>query len=449
VFSRAYRTLYVTAVSAGLAACSSDALAPGSGGPPIPPEPTPAVNTYYVDQAHPQAADANPGTASLPWLTLGRAAAAVQAGDWVIVKPGTYEERVSFPAGVSGTADAKIYFKAEPRRSVTMWGFDTDGVDYLRVEGFQITIPTSLTGWDEQFGVFIRSDYVEVVDNYLFDIQSTAITGYWGDENWTRGVYVGRNEVVRPQMGISIIGYDWFVERNEVERIIQYGDGDSDYSRFFGEGHYISANYFHGADPAEIGTAHVDCFQTFDNNGEYARDIIFDGNYCESFHQGVMAEALFYYNSQDIVFRNNIFNGGAIGGAWGIANEGLRNVVVVHNLFADLVYHGVGVRDGGSAVIRNNIFYNAGSNYWADGGTLTGDHNLIFDAADPIDPADYPDDLVNLDPQFVGAAARDYHLAAASPAIDAGAELGVRWDRDGRARPRGSAPDIGPYEYEP
>lgn len=46
---------------------------------------------------------------------------------------------------------------------------------------------------------------------------------------------------------------------------------------------------------------------------------------------------------------------------------------------------------------------------------------------------------------FVGG--DDYHLTSGSPAIDAGEDLAVPSDRDGNARPSGSAPDVGAYEY--
>ena len=48
---------------------------------------------------------------------------------------------------------------------------------------------------------------------------------------------------------------------------------------------------------------------------------------------------------------------------------------------------------------------------------------------------------------FVDAAIHDYHLAAGSPAINAGERLvEVATDRDGVERPQGSAYDVGAYE---
>lgn len=396
---------------------------------------------YYVDNGHPQASDGNPGTASLPWATIQHAADTVLAGDTVLVASGTYPERITFGNRTRGAPGQLITFIAAPSRSVTMWGFYTKYAHYLRIEGFNITTDASLTGWTEQNGVFIDSDHVEIVDNYLYDLHGAAISG------GSLGAYVAGNRIYRSQMGITIGGEGWLVENNEVERLYNYGGGDSDYSRFFGEDHVFRGNFFHGTDFSEIGSAHVDCFQTFDNNGEYAYNILFDGNVCYDFHQGFMGESAYYGNTSDLTFQNNIF---AHGGAWGLSVHQIRNVTVLHNVFADIRYHGAGFRDGATGVVRDNIFYNAGSNYWAsDGGTVEGSHNLLYRSDGAIDAADFPNDLVNLDPLMFDPENDDYHLQPGSPAIDSGMNVGVLHDLEGTTRPRGSGFDIGAYEFTP
>ncbi len=397
--------------------------------------------TYYVDQNHPNASDNNPGTANLPWLTIQKAADTVWAGDTVIVKGGWYPERIHFTNGTRGAPGQVITFIAQPRRSVTMWGFYTRFAHYLRIEGFNITTDPSLTDWTDANGVFIASDHVEVIDNYFYNLDSAGISGE------SVGAIVRNNRIYHCQAGLTISGSNWLVEGNEVERLYQYGNGDCDYSRFFGDNHLIRNNFFHGTSFNEIGSAHVDCFQTFDNNGEYAHHVTIDGNVCYDFHQGFMGEAAYYNNISDITFSNNIF---AHGGAWGLCVHQIKNVSVVHNVFADIAYHGAGFRDGATGFVWNNIFYNAGSNYWAsDGGTVEGSHNILFSSDGNVDPADFPSDLVNIDPRMIDPANDDYHIPFISPAVDAGLNVAITVDLEGNMRPQGKGYDIGAYEFTP
>lgn len=396
---------------------------------------------YYVDQAHPLASDDNPGTASLPWRTIQQAADLVWAGDTVNVKAGTYPERITFASGTRGAPGQLITFRADPPHSVTMWGFYTRYAHYLRIERFSITTDPSLTGWTDRGGVYIASDHVEVVGNALYGLDSTAIAGT------SVGALVADNRIYQSQAGLAISGSDWLVEGNEVERLYDYGGGDCDYARFFGDDHVIRGNFFHGTRFDEVGDAHVDCFQTFDNNGESAHRVIFDGNVCYDFHQGFMGEAAYYGDISDLVFRNNVF---AHGGAWGLCVHQIRNVTAVHNVFADIRYHGIGFRNGATGVVRNNIFYNAGSNYWAsEGGSVVGSHNILYRTAGGLDPAGFPNDLVNVNPLLVDPAADDYQLRSRSPAIDAGMNVGVATDLEGAFRPQGKGYDIGAYEFTP
>jgi hypothetical protein len=404
--------------------------------------PQPAV--YYVDRLHPQASDGNPGTEALPWKTIQHAANVAQAGDTVYVKAGTYLERVH-PAH-SGSSGQRITFQALPSRSVTMWGFYTLGCDFLTIQGFNITTDASLTGWTDLYGVFIHSNDVQLIDNYFYDLRSTAITGYW-HAPYPERAYVARNTIYHSQMGIGVTGYGWVVEENEVDRLYNYGSGDSDYSRFFGNDHVIRWNHFHGSLASEIGSAHVDCFQTFDNNGEFVDNVTIEGNLCSEFHQGFMGEGSFYHNITHITFKNNVFKHGW---AWGLCVVDIAYLTAVNNTFADIAYHGIGLRgDSHDGVVKNNIFYNMETSYWTEGtSTVDGDYNLVYQAQAPGSQG--PHDKVGVDPSFVNVAGDDYHLKPASPAIDSGLALTqVDQDFDRVPRPQMSGWDIGAFEFLP
>lgn len=323
-----------------------------------------------------------------------------------------------------------------------MWGFYTRNCNYLRIEGFSIIGDTSLTNWTDAGGVFVYSDYVEIVNNYFFEI-GVGIKSYW-HEPYPKGGYVGYNRMYRCQFGITINGIDWLIENNEVERLIFRGSGDADYSRLFGENIVFRNNHFHGSKVDEIGTAHVDCWQTFTNNGEYLRNALFEGNICEQCHQGMMASNVKKTECHDIIFRNNIFNDCW---AWGLCIYDISNFTIENNTFANIKYHAIGFNGNSKGnIVRNNIFYNANSGYWVkDDCDVTGDYNLLFNTKDGT-PA--PHNILDTDPLFVNPDSGDFRLQKESPAIDTGIALaGFSTDIIGTTRPQGKGWDIGAYEY--
>jgi hypothetical protein len=89
---------------------------------------------------------------------------------------------------------------------------------------------------------------------------------------------------------------------------------------------------------------------------------------------------------------------------------------------------------GGVAVLRNNIFKDTGD--IVDAGTTTNSHNCWYNAFDTLSGTG---DLTT-DPLFTNEAGDDYTLTAGSPCRDAGTDLGYPY--------RGSAPDMGAFEYQ-
>lgn len=100
-----------------------------------------ASSTWYVSAS---GADGNPGTSSRPWRTFAHAFETMSAGDTLIVKDGTYTERMHDPR--SGTAGAYTVVRAEhdggaviDGRNLGEWETALDAYDcrYVRVEGFK------------------------------------------------------------------------------------------------------------------------------------------------------------------------------------------------------------------------------------------------------------------------------------------------------------------------
>jgi hypothetical protein len=79
------------------------------------------AKTYYVDQKHPKASDANPGTAELPFLTIRQAAEVLQPGQHVLIGEGVYREFVRPLRGGAGP-DKMIGYEAAAGAKVVISG---------------------------------------------------------------------------------------------------------------------------------------------------------------------------------------------------------------------------------------------------------------------------------------------------------------------------------------
>jgi hypothetical protein len=221
------------------------------------------------------------------------------------------------------------------------------------------------------------------------------------------------------------------VEYNDVERLHNYGFSDSDYSRFHGDNHILRHNTFHGTTANEIGSAHVDCFQTFDG-GDWAthtQNILIEHNVCFGFHQGIMSEAVWNQNTDSIIVRNNVFANfekSFIDNSHGIIVHDIPYYTIENNTFVNIGVRGVLIKraERGLAkyeIVKNNIFYNAGGpgySFWDGNDTSEGGYNLLFQTGDP-DPF-WPDDIIDMDPDFYSMDDRDFRIRPGSPACDGG-----------------------------
>ncbi|SED08588.1 Right handed beta helix region [Amycolatopsis tolypomycina] len=127
---------------------------------------------------------------------------------------------------------------------------------------------------------------------------------------------------------------------------------------------------------------------------------------------------------------DNLSTGNAQAGLslWVESTGTMRNLEIVNNTFAGNARGSVLIdadRFAGRNTLRNNVFGDGP----VEAGPFAADHNFTGD------------------PGFADPARGDYHLAAGSPAVDAGSpEHAPAFDLDGVARPAGAGFDIGAYE---
>jgi len=164
----------------------------------------------------------------------------------------------------------------------------------------------------------------------------------------------------------------------------------------------------------------------------------------------------------NLIIRNNIVN--AFRGILTYKNgdapyTSASDIFVLNNLFiGNLAYlpeenpAGLLIGDTKNAVIKNNIIVDQRSQtIETDSSSADVDYNLFYnsDGSTPLGTP-YIHDIWKINPLFINPDSGDFHLQAASPAIDAGTSLkNVSQDLDGTLRPQGKGFDIGPYEYLP
>jgi hypothetical protein len=446
--------------------------------------------TYVVA---PAGNDANPGTLDQPLATIQRGLTlAAQPGDTVLVRGGTYHEKVVFPH--SGNRAGFLTLAAFPGERPVLDGSGAPGsnlvllanVNFVRLMGFELT---NDLGVNDGSGVRVlgHGKQIQIIDNMIHDIRGTSAMGIT--------VY-GTSS--RPITGLLIDGNDIYnCEPAPSEALTLNGN----VSHF-----QISDNVVH--DVNNIGIDMIGGEKDI-NPTQVARGGVVVGNrvdHARSIYGGGFAAGIYVDGGKNILIEDNISTQNDMGIEVGAENSGIvaSGVRVFDNLIyandkAGLAFGGF---DAGRGRVENLRFFN---NVIWQNDTLNGDfgqlaitfgsnntfaNNIVGASADALfmaseagnrnakfdhnlywaggtsngrfqqNGAEYAglaayqhgthQDRHSLfaDPRFVAAAMDDFHLLADSPARDAGGGRGLFAPRafDGQPRPLGAGPDIGAFE---
>jgi hypothetical protein len=315
----------------------------------------------------------------------------------------------------SGTATKWITFVSRTKWGAHMWGennaeaegISLAGADYVRVEGFEVSDVGNVgspRGSASGIDLYDGGKHSQIVGNHVHHVGRVCANS--GNTNGQVGIYV--------QTGKS--GGEIVVENNLVH----------DIGRFF------------------VGENGCGTTTTSLDHGMYLNGGSSGGG-----------------GASNLTIRNNIFHDTHHG--WGIQiyPGSVDNVRIANNTFAfcnESKSYTCIVLDApiSNSVIKNNVFYNpqGGKTIEAAGfsGAMTIGNNLTSGSA-MHDQGSTPSgmtlvaNLLNTNPLLVNPLT-DSRLQSISPAINKGENLSwVNIDHGGRARPQGSAHDIGAYEF--
>jgi hypothetical protein len=400
--------------------------------------------------------DAGNGTETAPWRTIQRCVSQAAPGDTCVIGPGRFAEAVVISR--SGSAGHPLRVVGQDGGASVIEGTIAVSGDHVDVENIGVYMPPGAT-WGLRM-----TGHAGVARNIHVTTESASL----GANNAAASISGSNNTLTRSRLeqtcfGITLGGTANLISHNELTGLWPNGGrcGDIDYVRVFGSDHALRNNVLHGIDRSRTGSAHVDCFQTFDNNGpdRAVRNLVIDGNFCSDASQGVLFQARVHRQSRDVVISNNVFTRVA---AWCALLEDIDGVRILNNTCdTSTAHHGMWCRSNshvGSCEFKNNIFYGRGTAYGVMGNArliegsaaAPGKNNLLFATEGPGAFKGYAADRLNTDPGFVDRAAGNYRLLASSPARDAGVPVDG-WqgpvDYDGIARPQGAGWDIGAYEF--
>ncbi len=377
---------------------------------------------YYVA---PNGNDSYPGTKTLPWKSIDKAADTMEAGDTVYVMDGTYG---GFDVTKSGTADNYIsylaYAGARPKIGQIYFQY---GASYNKFVGFEITYPS---GGGVQMNK--NNDHNIISNCYIHDCNPSGSSG----------------------VDISN-GSDFNLVEDCIIHDVYYAFHTSESTN---RGNIFRRNV---------------CYRISDDGVNFSpstKDTQFIGNviYDVDWEKNGAADGIHFYDDGSAIIKGNLVyhDGASTGGVFWL--HGGKNHIVANNTFVGLsnfsTTYGaiIWLEMTSNVTLKNNIAYSSNGSIGVVMGinsSTNDDYNDWFNEKDDSmcvryggewkSVSDYQKEdgrglhCISLDPQFVNpetGADGDFHLQPGSPCEDAG-ENGAQMGAYGVAIPDSHSED--------
>jgi hypothetical protein len=393
------------------------------------------------------------------YSTFSAAISAMQAGDTLSIRGGTYSTPVSVNKSGSSTAHLQIAAYAGESAVIDLGGLGSaSGIDvssqrYVDVDRL-IVRNSPMYGFKGSNGDHLTLTNSEVVSSHhggvIFENSSSVVVAGCNIHDNNQGGLGSWHEA------ISFANVNGFqITNSDVHDNLKEGI-DAKYGATNG---VISGNRSYKNNGPNI---YLDGVNTIQVYGNICHDTVSSNKPCI----GLSIESTYNTTNQptrDVrIYNNTIYGGGA--GIWfwvetpSLSWSVFSNIRIEYNTVADNSLNnwgGIYVLGGGSSnfgsgnVIRNNIFWtNSGGAIRDSSGvmnTFTIDHNL-FRTGESSSTFGSNAVISSTNP-FVNESGRDYHLSGTSPARSIGVPISdVTTDEDGRPRPSSST-DAGAYQY--
>jgi len=418
--------------------------------------------TYYVAKT---GDDSNPGTEAQPWLTIGKAAATLTAGDTALVKEGTYNESGITPAN-SGTTNNPITLKAYPGHNVVIsytsgYGFYLAHRSWITIDGFEINANQSGNsgvntytggshvvvqnctihgcrggtpkGWGVQFAQIYTMNHT-LADKVYHVLYNCSIY-----DNYDRNVGIRASHCViedceiydpsgQDNISVSRAGYGTIIRGNSIGRSISNQRSHYDEIEIYGAENVLIENNEIYRSESEL----IMSDAAVNPSTDTSRGIVFVNNVVWRTYPSNQ-QALKLRDAPNYKIFNNVFYG--------------RMSAIVQG-----VNKGSGPATFGQ--VRNNIFYStAGTPSNTYTGSVTLSNNCYYgyrSLESNSDSTAYDSFIAN--PLLVNPP-DDCKLQSGSPCIYTGYSIGddisfaYAQDKDNTDRTQGGGWDIGAYEY--